>query len=146
MSALAASTLPDRQRRLLAYMGIELYVRRGAAAAGAPAPATTPAPAPAAATLQLLVRLDGDAPPLLARHRRLVEHLIAALGVDRACARIDSGGTAPVDVALLCLGAAPGDHPRALLGPPLAALAASGRAKAGLWRELRRFRARAAGA
>ena len=89
----------------------------------------------------LLLRLDGDARALVARHGRLIDHVVAALGIERAKVRIDHGGDAPATVPLLCLGGAPGDHPRAILGPPLATLAASGPAKAALWRALRRARA-----
>ena len=147
MSAAIAMALPERQRQLLAHMGIEVYVRRvaraehgesdgrvdAAPARGPAVPAVEPAP-------RLLLRIDGDARSLLARHGRLVDHLVAALGLERASARIDGAAAAPAGVPVLCLGAAPGDHPRAILAPPLPALAASGRAKASLWRELRRLR------
>jgi len=153
MSATPASILPDRQRRLLAFMGIDVYVRRGAAsppeesasaaqplhAEVRPAPAAAPY-APAQPAPRLLVRVDGNAQALLARHRRLVDHVVASLGIERTCVRIDQGKAASATVPLLCLGTTAGDHPRAILGPPLAALAASGAAKAGLWRELRRLR------
>ena len=147
MSAAIAMALPERQRQLLAHMGIEVYVRRAArgeraAPAGrvdAPPPRGPAVPAAEPAP-RLLLRIDGDARALLARHGRLVDHLVAALGLERASARIDVGATAPAGVPVLCLGAAPGDHPRAILAPPLPALAASGRAKASLWRELRRLR------
>jgi len=153
MSAAIAMALPERQRQLLAHMGIEVYVRRvaraehgesdgrvdAAPARGPPVPAVEPAP-------RLLLRIDGDARSLLARHGRLVDHLVAALGLERASARIDGAAAAPAGVPVLCLGAAPGDHPRAILAPPLPALAASGRAKAGLWRALRRLRAELEGA
>lgn len=152
MSAAIAMALPERQRQLLAHMGIEVYVRRAARAertepAGrveAP-PRAPPAPAVEVAP-RLLLRIDGDAGSLLARHGRLVGHLVAALGLERGSARIDGAATAPAGVPVLCLGAAPGDHPRAILAPPLPALAASGRAKAGLWRQLRRLRVELGGA
>lgn len=153
MSAAIAMALPERQRQLLAHMGIEVYVRRvaraehgesdgrvdAAPARGPAVPAVEPAP-------RLLLRIDGDARSLLARHGRLVDHLVAALGLERASARIDGAAAAPAGVPVLCLGAAPGDHPRAILAPPLPALAASGRAKAGLWRQLRRLRVELGGA
>ncbi len=150
MSATPAMVLPERQRRLLGFMGIELYVRRGAR--GVPDAATPVAEpgagalysrrdaAPAEALPALLLRLEGDARALLARHGRLIDHVVAALGIERAKVRIDHGGDAPATVPLLCLGGTPGDHPRAILGPPLATLAASGPAKAALWRALRRAR------
>ena len=151
MSATPSMLLPERQRRLLGFMGIELYERRGArkapdAAAQAPmrhadTPAARRAPAPTEALPLLVLRLDGNARELVGRHGRLIDHVVAALGVDRAKVRIDHGGDAPASVPLLCLGGAPGGHPRAILGPPLATLAASGPAKAALWRALRRARA-----
>jgi len=151
MSATPSLLLPERQRRLLGFMGIELYVQRGARGApDAATPAAEPragapysrrAPAPAEPMPQLLLRLDGDARALVARHGRLIDHVVAALGVERAKVRIDHGGDVPATVPLLCLGGAPGGHPRAILGPPLATLAASGPAKAALWRALRRARA-----
>ena len=154
MSAAIAMALPERQRQLLAHMGIEVYVRRvartertePAGRVDAPQPSAPAAPAAADAAPRLLLRIDGDARSLLARHGRLVDHLVAALGLERASARIDGGASAPAGVPVLCLGAAPGDHPRAILAPPLPALAASGRAKAGLWRELRRLRVELGGA
>lgn len=147
MSAAIAMALPERQRQLLAHMGIEVYVRRAARAERAAPAGRVDAPPPRGPAVpaaepapRLLLRIDGDARALLARHGRLVDHLVAALGLERASARIDVGATAPAGVPMLCLGAAPGDHPRAILAPPLPALAASGRAKASLWRELRRLR------